>query len=88
MVASMSHLRIRLRECLLLYESRTGKTLTHRELAQRAGLSPDTVKKISNTKRRYNATLFTVERLCTALGVSPSDLLEWRGKSTPARRAQ
>lgn len=74
----MTRLRIGLRECLEAYERRTGEALSHRELALKAGLSPDTVKKISNTKRRYNATLETVERLCKALGVTPAELLRWK----------
>lgn len=74
----MTRFRIRLRECVELHAKRTGVRLTYAELAKKAGLSSDTVKKISNTRRRYNATLDTVERLCNALQVSPSELLEWR----------
>lgn len=74
----MTRLRIRLRECVDKYERRSGETLSYPELAERAGLSANTVKKISNTKQRYNATLDTVERLCKALGVTPAELLEWR----------
>lgn len=71
-------LRIRLRECIADYERRTRSTLTHRELADMSGLSHDTIKKISNTKRYYNARLSSIERLCAALEVSFEDLLEWR----------
>ena len=80
----MARLRIRLRECVDLYERRTGERLTYADVARRAGVSPDTVKKISNTTRRYNATLEVIERLCDALGVTPAELLEWR--PTSARR--
>jgi DNA-binding Xre family transcriptional regulator len=71
-------LRIRLRECIEDYERRARRTLTHRELADMANLSHDTVKKISNTKRYYNARLSTIEGLCAALGVSFEDILEWK----------
>jgi putative transcriptional regulator len=71
----MARLRIRLRECLDLYETRTGKRMTYPELAKKAGLSEETVQSIA-TRRGYNATLRTVERLCLALRVSPTDLLD------------
>jgi DNA-binding Xre family transcriptional regulator len=51
--------------------------LTHRELADMSGLSRDTIKKISNTKRYYNARLSTIEALCEALDVSYKDIFEW-----------
>jgi DNA-binding Xre family transcriptional regulator len=43
-----------------------------------SGLSRDTIKKISNTKRHYNARLSVIESLCAALDVSLAQLLEWR----------
>lgn len=72
----MPRLRIRLRECLDLNAKRTGRRLTYPELAEKAGLSEETVQSIA-TRGDYNATLRTVERLCMALRVSPADLLEW-----------
>lgn len=69
-------LRLRLSHCLDLHEQRTGERPTYGELATRAGVSLDTVKSIA-TRPAYNATLRTVERLCTALGVAPADLLDW-----------
>jgi putative transcriptional regulator len=72
----MPRLRIRLRECLDLNAKRTGRRLTYPELAKKAGLSEETVQSLA-TRRDYNATLRTVERLCMALRVSPADLLEW-----------
>jgi DNA-binding Xre family transcriptional regulator len=59
-----------------LYANRTGRRLTYPELARKAGLSEETVQSIA-TRRGYNATLKTVERLCVALRVSPTELLEW-----------
>jgi DNA-binding Xre family transcriptional regulator len=72
----MARLRIKLRECMELYAKRTGRRLTYPELAQKAGLSEETIQSIAS-RRGYNATLKTVERLCLALRVSPTDLLEW-----------
>jgi putative transcriptional regulator len=72
----MARLRIRLRECLDIHAKRTRRRLTYSELAKKAGLSEETVQSIA-TRRSYNATLKTVERLCLALRVSPADLLEW-----------
>ena len=71
------HIQIRLRECLDLYERRTGSRLSYRELARRASVSEDTIESIAS-RSSYNPTLRTLERLCNALGVSPSELLGWR----------
>jgi DNA-binding Xre family transcriptional regulator len=73
----MARLRIRLRECLDLYETRTGKRLTYADVAKKARLSEETVQSIA-TRSGYNATLRTVESLCTALRVTPTELLEWQ----------
>jgi len=69
-------IRIRLRECLDLYERRSGHRLSYPELAGRAGLSEDTIESIAS-RTSYNPTLRTIERLCNALDVSPSELLSW-----------
>jgi transcriptional regulator with XRE-family HTH domain len=57
-----------------LRELREERFLSHRELAQRAGVSPTTVLRIENnegdTQRR------TVRKLAAALGVEPGELLE------------
>jgi len=52
--------------------------MSYRDLARKSGLSPDTIKKISNRRRHYNATLHTIERLCAALQVNVTELLDWR----------
>jgi transcriptional regulator with XRE-family HTH domain len=69
-------IHIRLRECLELYEHRTGNRLSYRELARRAGVSEDTIESIAS-RSSYNPTLRTLERLCDALNVSPNELLSW-----------
>jgi DNA-binding Xre family transcriptional regulator len=73
----MPRLVIRLRECVDLHAQRTGERLTYADVAKRAKLSSNTVKKISNRKQSYNATLSTLEKLCQALDVNLSDLVEW-----------
>ena len=77
MASRVKHLRIRLRECLALYKTRTGKRLSHVELARKAKLSKATIDSIAS-RQSYNATMQTIERLCGALGVGPAELLEWR----------
>jgi transcriptional regulator with XRE-family HTH domain len=56
-----------------LRELREERFLSHRELAQRAGVSPTTVLRIENdegdTQRR------TVRKLAAALGVEPRELV-------------
>jgi len=57
-----------------LRELREERFLSHRELAQRAGVSPTTVLRIENnegdTQRR------TVRKLADALGVEPKELVD------------
>jgi transcriptional regulator with XRE-family HTH domain len=69
-----SRLRLRLKECLAARERRTGRHLTYRELAQKSGLSVDTIKAIA-ARPAYNASLRTIERLSDALGVDPFELI-------------
>jgi DNA-binding Xre family transcriptional regulator len=70
-------IRIRLRECMDLYEARTGLRIGYADLAQATGLSVATVQSIGS-RGEYNATLKVIERLCTTLHVTPAELLEWR----------
>ena len=70
-------LGLRLRECLALHEKRTGVRLTHSDLAEKTGLSLETIRSIAS-RPAYNATLQTVELLCVALKVTPRELLAWR----------
>lgn len=72
----MGHIRIRLRECMDLYEARTGLRITYSDLANATGLSVATLQSIGS-RERYNATLDVLERLCNTLGVDLSDLIAW-----------
>lgn len=72
----MGSIRIRLRECMDLYEAKTGVRVTYVDVAEATGLSVATLQSIGS-RERYNATLDVLERLCNALHVTPEDLLLW-----------
>lgn len=57
------------------YHQRTGVRLTYKLLAERTGISPETLQSLA-ARPGYNTRLSTVERLCLALECSPGDLLE------------
>jgi DNA-binding Xre family transcriptional regulator len=59
-----------------LYEARTGLHISYSELAILTGLSLPTVQSLGS-REDYNPTLEVVEVLCSALGVTPADLLSW-----------
>ncbi len=56
-----------------LWACRLSSGLTQRQLAQRIGSTPATVRELE--RQRRGAYPKTVKRLCRALGVSPDDLL-------------
>jgi len=56
-----------------LRELREERFLSHRELAQKAGVSPTTVLNIENSERDTQRR--TVRKLAAALGVEPKELL-------------
>lgn len=57
-----------------LYNTRMKKGFSQRELADRAGVSRNTIMQIENGDCTPN--LETMKKLCSALGVDLSDLLE------------
>ena len=67
---------IRLREAMERYEAQTGERLTYEELAVRADLSSATLYSMA-TRRGYNASLRTLEKICKSLRCSPGELLEF-----------
>ena len=69
-------IRLRLRECMDLFEARTGEHITYGDLAQATGLSEATVQSIGS-RQGYNATIAVVERLCRALHVTPNEMIGW-----------
>ena len=61
-------------------------------LARETGLTVPTAYRLANTASRFGRfTADTLDRLCTALGVQPGDLLEWvpdsAGAATETRRS-
>jgi len=68
-------IRIRLREALESYHESTGKRLTYKALAEKTGISVETLQSMA-ARPGYNTRLSTIERLCLVLGCTPGDLLE------------
>lgn len=68
-------LRIKLRDAMEAYRSRTGEKLTYEALATRSSLSIATLQSMA-ARPNYNTRLSTIEKLCCVLGCQPGDLLE------------
>lgn len=66
---------IKLREAMIAYRRNTGKRITYEILAKRTGLSRQTFASIA-ADPDSNPTVQTIEKICIALDVSVSDLLE------------
>ena len=73
------YIRFRLRQCMELYERRTGRRITYPELADQSGVSEDTIESIGS-RRNYNTTTDTLQAICRVLGVSPCDLIAWESE--------
>ena len=56
------------------HRQRTGERITFERLAERTGLSRQTLESLSS-RPGYNTTLGTIAKLCQALDCQPSDLL-------------
>ena len=56
------------------HRRRTGERMTYERLAQRTGLSRQTLESVAS-RPNYNSTLDTIAKLCRALGCQPGDLL-------------
>ena len=77
-------IEVKLRQAMELYRRRTGERMTYQLLSERTGLSRPTIESIA-TRRTYNASLSTIDKICTALGCTLSELLSQRqsGKGEP-----
>ncbi len=64
------------------FEERTGQRLTYAELAARSGVARATVESLAS-RRGYNATLDTIDKLCEALQCELTDLV--RREASPPR---
>lgn len=56
------------------HQRRTGQRMTYSLLAERTGLSADTLASLAS-RPSYNTTLATIAALCDALECEPGDLL-------------
>lgn len=72
----MSHIRFDLRRALEDVEARTGIRISYESLAQRTGLSVDTLKSIA-TRGAYNASLKNIASISDALKCNPIEYLVW-----------
>jgi len=70
-------IRIRLREAMGAHRERTGRRITYESLSAETGIAVATLQSLGS-RRGYNATLATVERICRALGCTPGELLEFQ----------
>ena len=71
----MSRIAIKLREAMQAYKRRTGERMTYAILAERTGMALGTLQNMGS-RPNYNATLATLASICTALAVTPGELLE------------
>ena len=67
---------VRLRQAIQKYESMTGSRMTYEHLAQCTGLSRATLESLAS-RQNYNPRLSTIDKLCSALNCTPSDILEY-----------
>lgn len=65
---------VKLREAMEDYRRRTGVRLTYDAIAERTGISVNTLQSLA-TRSGYNTRLTTIEKLCRILECSPGDLL-------------
>lgn len=68
-------IRVRLREAMQTFADRTGRRMTYERLSAETGISVATLQSLGS-RRGYNATLVTVERVCRTLRCTPGELLE------------
>ncbi len=67
------------------YKRRTGKRMTYQILAEMSGVAEPTLHSIGS-RNDYNATLATVEKICRALDVELTDMIEMTGDPLKAKR--
>ena len=81
---------VKLREAMEAYRRRTGQRVTYAKLAERTGISQETLRSIGS-RLNYHPTFANVEKLCRALGVPLHDILELiddppKPKRTPKKK--
>jgi DNA-binding Xre family transcriptional regulator len=68
-------IKVKLREAMENFRQRTGVRLTYDLLAEKTGISVDTLQSLA-TRASYNTRLTTIDKLCRALDCLPGDLCE------------
>ena len=71
-------IEVRLRQAMEAYRRRTGVRVTYQALAMQTGLARSTIESVA-TRKGYNASLATIDKLCDALGCQPGELLTHHG---------
>lgn len=66
---------VKLRAAMESYRHRTNRRMTYAELADKAGVSVQTLSSIGS-RRGYKPGLDTIEKICRVLDLTPGDLLE------------
>ncbi len=66
---------VKLRAAMESYRHRSDRRITYAELAERTGISTQTLSSIGS-RRRYRPGLDTIEKLCRALNVPLHEMLE------------
>lgn len=75
-------IEVKLRAVMSAYAERTGQKITYQQLAERSGLSKATLEALGS-RPDYNATLSTIDALCSCLMCSVGDLLEFKQTTDP-----
>lgn len=68
-------IKVKLREVMDEFRSRSGERMTYERLAEQTGISRPTLESLAS-RVNYNTRLSTIEKLCLALGCQPGDILE------------
>lgn len=76
---------VKLKHAMKVYRHKTGRRLTYEQLSKMTGISRATLESIA-TRRNYNPTLATIDKLCAALNVEPGELLELAVDPNPIPR--
>ena len=78
---------VKLRQAIEDYRLRTGEKMNYEKLAMRTGLARSTLESIAS-RQSYNASLNTIDKICTALGCSLEEILEFKNQQTEGKREQ
>jgi DNA-binding Xre family transcriptional regulator len=75
-------IRFKLGEAIAEYGFHAGRRVEWREVSEATGIHRSTLSKMLNT-RGYNATTYSIDRLCTFFGCKVEDLMVHIPESQP-----